>query len=88
MPLLLSGCLPQSKPSGPPTAISSSHAKGPRPGASEKPVATPARKVLSQQPPRLRDDFNLPLVIEMEAPEAPPEIAKRSPPIHEPKKSP
>ncbi len=81
---LLSACVPQREPSHPTTAVSSSHAPSPRLAAAEKPAA----KAKAPQPPRLRDDFNLPLVIKMEVPETPPEIRKPSPPIQEPTKSP
>jgi hypothetical protein len=83
---LLSSCTPRSEPRGP-TAVSSSHVKSLRPVAAEKPVTLPAGKAVTKQP-HLRDDFNLPLVIKMEVPEAPPEIQKPSPPIQEPPKSP
>jgi hypothetical protein len=86
MPLLI-GCKPPSEPQGP-TAVSSSHAKSLRPVAAEKPAAQAAAKAVVKQPPRLRDDFNLPLVIKMEVPAAPPELQKPSPPIQKPSKSP
>ena len=75
--LLLSGCPPQSNSSHATTAASSSHATSARPAVAEKPAA--------RQPPRLRDDFGLPLVIKIDTPPVPSEIAKPSPPIQEPK---
>jgi hypothetical protein len=87
---LPSGCSPQSQPPGPTAAASSlsSPAQSARPAAAEKPPAKPAKKSPRRQPPRLRDDLNLPLVIKIEAPPVPPEIQKPSPPIQEPPKTP
>ena len=46
-----------------------------------KKVAKPAEE--SPPPLRLTDDFNLPLVIVIDAPEVPPEIQGPSPPIQQ-----
>jgi hypothetical protein len=54
-------------------------AEGPASKAAAKAVATPPAH-------RMYDDFNLPLVIHMEAPEVPPEIQKLSFPIQQPSK--
>jgi hypothetical protein len=81
--LLLGGCVPQCEP--PPSAPPSPAVKEPVPTAVEKPAEKPADKQTNpvEKPPAARttDDFNLPLVIVMEAPETPPEIRGPSPPI-------
>jgi hypothetical protein len=54
-----------------------------------KPFEKSAEKQAESQPAhRLLDDFNLPLVIHMEAPEVPPEIENPSPPIQQKPESP
>jgi hypothetical protein len=83
--LLANGCSPPSASSQSTTVSSSpSLAPNPRPAAAEKP-AKPAGKAAARQPAPLRDEFGLPLVIQLNPPPVPPEIQKPSPPIQEPK---
>ena len=74
--VLLSGCTPASKPSGPTSEAPPFDAKKPPSITAESPAA-------KQPAHRVRDDFNLPLMIHMEVPETPPEIEKPSVPIKE-----
>ena len=82
--LLLGGCSPAAKPSHPTTASPPAPVPGPSPAVAEKPATKPG-KAAAGQPPRLRDDFSLPLVIQLNSPPVPPGIQKPSPPIQEPK---
>jgi hypothetical protein len=67
--LLITGCASKSEPSAP--------APGGSTSATEQPAGT------NEPAHRWRDDFNLPLVIEIAVPDVPPEIQKPSPPIKE-----
>jgi len=80
----LAGCAAQSEPPEAPPAKSSAPAGQRPPAMAAKPGAQPAVPAAGKRPaPRLRDDFDLPLVIEIHPPEVPPEIQKPSPPIKE-----
>ena len=74
--VLLGGCTPASEPPRPTSQAPSFDAKKSLPIAAESLVA-------KQSAHRVLDDFNLPLVIDMEVPETPPEIQKPSVPIKE-----
>jgi hypothetical protein len=78
--LLPSGCTPGSKPSRP----TSSAEKPPAESAANLQAKSPEKQPVH----RRVDEFNLPLEIEMEAPEAPPDVQKPSPPIKEQPNSP
>jgi hypothetical protein len=96
LPLLMGCGMSQADPPLPAAAVSPPDAKTPPPRSAvspsdvrirppvtaAKPAAKPPQKAAARQPARrLWDDFDLPLVIELQVPEAPPEIRKPSPPI-------
>jgi hypothetical protein len=87
--VLFGGCAPAAEPAHPATTAPSSSAEKHFPAWRNRPFKPPREMAAKDpSPPRLRDDFDLPLVIRIDAPEVPPEIEKKSPPIQEQSKSP
>jgi hypothetical protein len=81
-PLPAAAVSPPDAKTPPPRSAASSDVKKSLPVTAAKPAAKPPQKAAARQPARrLWDDFDLPLVIELQVPEAPPEIRKPSPPI-------
>jgi hypothetical protein len=88
--LLLGGCASKSEPAQYAPPASSHEIRNPRAAGAEKRTAKELFDIATRSAleNRRRDDFDLPLAIQVDVPEVPPEIRNPSPPIKEQPKQP